>query len=59
VYDRWGAPIFASSKMEEGWDGMITKSQVLAPVGVYVFKLEMRDYKGRPIQESGSITLMR
>jgi gliding motility-associated-like protein len=59
VYDRWGAPIFASSKMEEGWDGIISKSQVLAPVGVYVFKLEMRDYKGRPIQESGSITLMR
>jgi hypothetical protein len=24
-----------------------------------VFKLEMRDYKNRPIQKSGSITLLR
>ena len=59
IFDRWGAPIFASSNMEEGWDGIISKSQVPAPVGVYVFKLEMRDYKNRPIQKSGSITLLR
>jgi gliding motility-associated-like protein len=59
IYDRWGAPIFTSSNMEEGWDGIISKSQVPAPSGVYVFKLELRDYKNRPIQESGSITLLR
>jgi putative endopeptidase len=59
IFDRWGAPIFASSNMEEGWDGIISNSQVPAPVGVYVFKLEMRDYKNRPIQKSGSITLLR
>jgi hypothetical protein len=45
--------------MEEGWDGIISNSQVPAPSGVYVFKLELRDYKNRPIQESGSITLLR
>jgi gliding motility-associated-like protein len=59
IYDRWGAPIFRSQNINEGWDGVISKSQLPAPIGVYIFKLEMRDYKNRPIQESGSITLFR
>jgi gliding motility-associated-like protein len=59
IYDRWGSPVFKSDNIDEGWDGLIPASQLPAPVGVYVFKLEMRDYKNRPIQESGSITLLR
>jgi gliding motility-associated-like protein len=38
IYDRWGALVFESRDIFEGWDGKYKKK--LAPVGTYVYKIE-------------------
>ena len=61
IYDRWGAPIFITNKIEEGWDGKIKGNIVL--IDTYVYKISYNyGSKNGGIERSetiGSITLLR
>ncbi|TDW96061.1 PKD domain-containing protein [Dinghuibacter silviterrae] len=57
VYDRWGQLVFATSRLEDGWDG--TLHQRLQPIGAYVYMIEAVDYKGKIIFKKGTVTLER
>ncbi len=62
VFDRWGALVFQNQNFlpndfQEGWDGLIHNK--LAPVGVYVYTLEVELINGEKRMISGDITLLR
>ena len=63
IYDRWGAKLFETEDLQEGWDGTIDGKP--APAGVYVW---IADYTIRPSavvsegethQEKGNLVLVR
>jgi gliding motility-associated-like protein len=57
VLDRWGQVIFVSTNPQIGWNGQIKGQD--APVGVYVYSLTTADSNGRPINKTGSFTLVK
>jgi gliding motility-associated-like protein len=57
VYDRWGRIVFTSGDLSKGWNGFIKGSE--APIGVYVWLLKGKDFRGNTIQQKGSFTLLR
>jgi gliding motility-associated-like protein len=58
IFDRWGAEIYNSKNIDEGWNGLTSDEQPL-PEGVYVYRLEMRSKTNRDIVKNGQITLLR
>ncbi len=58
IYDRWGALVFESSSLADGWDGNY-KGQPAAP-GVYVYYAEAPcALDGSPLFKKGNVTLIR
>ena len=53
IYDRWGQALFTSTSPGTGWDGSGT------PIGVYVWKLWIRDTLGKQHESVGHVTLVR
>jgi len=58
VYDRWGNLIFESWDREVGWDGYSDSGKLL-PLGVYVYKLDLRFNDGTSGVRIGDVTLIR
>jgi len=57
IFDRWGAFLFESNHLEQGWDGKY-KGQ-LKENGVYVYFIQAAFLDGTSIQKKGDFTLMR
>jgi gliding motility-associated-like protein len=57
IYNRWGAKVFESSNIDEGWDG--TLHGIPQPMGVYVYIVEAYTNTGRRFYKQGNITLIR
>ncbi len=57
IFDRWGAFLFESNNMEQGWNGKF-KGQ-LKENGVYVYLINATFLDGTSIQKKGDVTLMR
>jgi gliding motility-associated-like protein len=55
IFDRWGATIYKTNDITKGWDG--TCKGVLVKDGIYVYKIKVRDYKNRPQEFTGHITI--
>lgn len=58
IFDRWGHLVFESNSIDKPWLGMDTKG-VEAPVGTYVYKVEVRDYKLKKHTYRGIVSIMR
>lgn len=59
IYDRWGNRIFETEDLNEGWDGTL-KGSVQAPIDVYVWKLESKNFwNGEKQEHIGHVTLVR
>jgi gliding motility-associated-like protein len=43
IYNRWGELLYESYDLENGWDGRDLVSNNLAPGGVYVYKIDLKD----------------
>ena len=56
VFDRWGAKVFYSENLEEGWDG--TYKGKKANIGVYVYQVIYSAYGKKELLE-GDLVLMR
>jgi len=57
VFNRWGQVVYASSMIQDGWDGTFGgKDQ---PTGTYVFAAEGTDYLNKPILKKGTVVLIR
>lgn len=61
IYNRWGALIFESTKLEYGWDGTVNSEP--APEGTYYYIVSAKDRYGNSMVDgdstAGSFTLLR
>jgi gliding motility-associated-like protein len=58
VFNRWGQRVFSSNSLDLAWDGTDLNNTPV-PEGVYVYQLKGTDFRGDPVQETGTITLFR
>jgi len=57
VFNRWGAKVFETTNIDEGWDGRL-KGQP-QPMGVYVYMVEAVSKSGKTFVKQGNVTLIR
>lgn len=55
IYNRWGEMLFSSEAPNETWDGYYCGK--LCPIGVYIYKMDLRDIYGRAQNLEGSFLL--
>jgi gliding motility-associated-like protein len=58
IYDRWGNLLFESWDENKGWDGYDENGKLL-PLGVYVYKLDLKFIDGSSTIRIGDVTLIR
>jgi gliding motility-associated-like protein len=59
IIDRWGQVIFRTNDINEAWYGEINASNASAPVGTYIYGLELKRADGQEIIRRGHLTLAR
>ncbi|MBA3680455.1 MAG: gliding motility-associated C-terminal domain-containing protein [Bacteroidetes bacterium] len=57
IFNRWGQKVFETSDKEIGWDG--TFNGDIMNTGVFVYRLEGKDYQGKGYSMKGNVTLIR
>lgn len=57
LFNRWGAIVYETKNIAEGWDGSINGQ--LAEEGVYVYQLSGKCESGYDVSTSGTVTLVR
>ncbi len=57
VYNRWGAKVFSTTQIDEGWDG--TYKGKPQPVGTYVYVIEAVTDSGKEFIKRGNVTLLK
>ena len=57
IFDRWGAQIFRTNNLTEGWDGSFQNSKVNLGTYLYLINVEMKD--GSQQIYKGSVTVAR
>ncbi|MEN7548719.1 gliding motility-associated C-terminal domain-containing protein [Rapidithrix thailandica] len=58
IYDRWGNEVFASSELENQWDGNHTNGQPL-PQGGYTYLIQGIDTAGKGFSRKGMVMIVR
>jgi gliding motility-associated-like protein len=57
VFNRWGQEVFASTSLENGWDG--TFKSIQQDPGTYAWMVSGIDFLGRRILKKGTVVLIR
>jgi gliding motility-associated-like protein len=57
LFNRWGAIVFETKNIAEGWDGNINGQ--IAEEGVYVYQMSGKCESGYDVSTSGTVTLVR
>jgi len=57
IYNRWGALVFETTDINQGWDG--TYNNYDAPKGVYVYLIKIKNSSNETIEKHGTVTLIR
>ena len=57
IFNRWGALLFETNDLNNGWDGTFNNQP--APEGVYIYSLQAKDAVGKDFSKTGQITLIR
>ena len=55
IYNRWGEIVFYTEDPNETWDGLYQSK--LCPIGVYIYKIDLRDIYGRTHNLDGSFLM--
>jgi len=58
IYSRWGKRLFATTSVNEGWNGSDDKGRA-APQDVYMWVVKVFDVDGNYHREEGTFTLIR
>ncbi|MBL7964904.1 MAG: gliding motility-associated C-terminal domain-containing protein [Flavobacteriales bacterium] len=53
IVDRWGQVLFTGASPQDTWSG------AGVPIGIYIWKLRIRDTLGRVHEQAGHVTLVR
>jgi gliding motility-associated-like protein len=57
IYNRWGKLVFSTTVNGKGWDGRLNGKEQAADT--YVWVVKAIDYKGNPLLQKGTVTLIR
>lgn len=57
IFNRWGQRVFSSESPTVHWDGSVNGKP--APIGTYVYKLDLKDQQGEWHYRTGSVNLIR
>ncbi len=57
VFNRWGNLVYQTSQFRAGWDGNFRGRP--APPGTYVWEINTTDENHKPIQQEGTVLLLR
>jgi gliding motility-associated-like protein len=57
IYNRWGQIVFHTHDINQGWDGMYKNQQ--AEQGVYLYVVNYSLLQNEPLQQKGTVTLIR
>lgn len=57
IYNRWGAKLFVTERLDYGWDGRVKSA--LAPDGVYFYLVKAQGKSGKKYEFKGTLTLVR
>lgn len=57
IFNRWGAKIFETTDINQGWDGRYNGED--QPMGVYVYTIEAETDSGEEFKKQGNVTLIR
>ena len=57
VYNRWGQLVFRTHDINQGWNGMYKNQEV--PPGVYIYVVNYSLLQNEPVQQRGTVTLIR
>lgn len=57
VYNNWGELIFETNDQSVGWDGTYKGQE--APIGVYVWVLDVDMFNNKSVRKTGDVTLLR
>ncbi len=58
IFNRWGNKIFISSNLNNGWDGYDQSTGAKCPVGVYLYTVKVKNFKGEFEDFTGRVTLL-
>lgn len=58
IFNRWGNKVFTSGNLENGWDGYDLFSGAKCPVGVYLYSIKVKNFKGEYEDFTGRVTLL-
>lgn len=59
IFDRWGNMIFHTSDLFRKWDGHANNGKDIAQQDVYVWLVELLDFRGNIHKYRGTVTLVR
>lgn len=59
IYDRWGELIYHTNDINLGWDGKAKQGKSIAKQEVYVYKIEVTDFRDDVHKYLGHVTLVR
>jgi gliding motility-associated-like protein len=60
IFDRWGNLCYFSDDAEKGWDGTFkSKGGDILTEDVYVWKIELKNFKNEPKQLKGTVSLLK
>ena len=57
VYNNWGELVFETTDQKTGWDGTYKGQD--APIGVYVWVLDVDMFNNKSVKKTGDVTIIR
>ncbi len=58
IFDRWGKKLFSTTDHAQGWNGFIRGAAEPAPIGIYIYKIELKDLFNKTHSYSGFISVI-
>ena len=59
IYNRWGQEIFYSNSIDIGWDGTTGDGINQANVGIYLYRIEVKNIYNQDYSYQGDLKLLR
>ncbi len=59
IFDRWGNLIYKTEDIDKPWDGKINQSSATAERDVYIYVINVTDFKKKKHSYKGIVTLLR
>jgi gliding motility-associated-like protein len=59
IFNRWGEQIFRTTDLNVGWNGARNNTGEVSELGVYVYKITLKDWQGRKHQYIGHVTIVK